>query len=79
LYADIEKMQQSDAVLAIKKMSSPPVAADFNTLSFPDKDIAALRDCRTGSCDVKIDAAGLAKMQGVDWTAADATAKANEA
>jgi len=78
-YADVETFQKSDAVSAIKVLSSPPVAADFAGLSFPDGDLADLSKCKSGDCSIKIDAAGLQQLQAVDWSATDASAKANAA
>jgi len=75
-FNDIKAFEASDAISALQRASSPPVAADFNTLDFPEKDVEALGTCRDGDCAVKIGRAGLARFQQqVDASAADALGK----
>ena len=74
---DIEKLERGGGFLATRKFSSPPVAADVATLRLPDQDVAALRRCRPGKCDVKLGQQAFDQLARIDWTAADATEQAN--
>jgi hypothetical protein len=78
-FSDIEAFEASDAVKAIKKMATPPVAADLSALDFPQADVGDLRNCRVGSCAVKIGRPGLQRVQQqVDWSTTDALASARQ-
>jgi hypothetical protein len=56
----------------------PPQPQDTAGLTLPDEDVKNLRDCKPGSCDVKIGGAGMAEMQSaVNWNAPDATNQLN--
>jgi len=78
-FSDIESFEAADAVKAIKKMASPPAAADLAALDFPQPDVEDLHNCRVGSCAVKIGRPGLQRVQQqVDWSARDALASARQ-
>lgn len=56
-----------------KKISDPPVPADFEPLLWPENDLAALRKCRVGQCDIKLGEAGINLLrESVDWESPDA-------
>ena len=75
---DIETFEGGDAVLAIQKITRPPRLADFAKLTFPEDDLDDLRKCRVGNCPVKVDEAGLERLQSqVDWSASNAHQQAN--
>jgi hypothetical protein len=46
-------------------------------LRLPEEDLAALRSCRAGDCDVKLDERALQRFRSIDWGAPDARARAN--
>jgi hypothetical protein len=63
---------------AFGRFSSPPSLGDVKDLSFDASEIAHLRSCRPGDCDVRIGGTGLEAIRSsVDWTAPDADAQAN--
>jgi hypothetical protein len=60
--------RSNKAVLAEGKFSSPPVVEDLQTLKLEDRDIAELRQCEPGNCDIKISANMISRLRsGVDW------------
>ena len=76
--ADIESFERGGPFIVTKKLSDPPVAADFSSLVLPDDDIKALRDCKAGDCDVKLGEKGIEAIRtGIDWTKPTAAADAN--
>ncbi len=75
---DIESFERGGAFKVTKRISSPPRLADFAELELPDEDIANLRTCKVGDCEVKLDAQALQRFRtGIDWKAPGARAAAN--
>ena len=61
-----------------RRLSDPPQIGDFGDLSLDAGELAALRDCRPGRCDLLLGETAIARFQAdVDWTAADAGRRAN--
>ena len=61
-----------------KKLSSPPQIGDFAELSLSDEELAELRACRPGKCDLRLGDKAIARFQTeVDWAAPDAAGRAN--
>jgi hypothetical protein len=52
--ADIIHFRRVPEILEIGTFSNPPRVEDLAGLTFPDDDIAALRKCKPGKCDVKL-------------------------
>lgn len=73
----IETFRNRPPVLQIGRFGSPPRVEDLDGLTFEAKDLEALRDCRVGDCDVKIDASAMGLVRRVDWKARDAEAQAS--
>jgi hypothetical protein len=66
---DIERFESGGNFLATKRISSPPTAADFAALRLPPDDLADLRTCRVGDCEIKLGAAALHRIQReIDWS-----------
>ena len=60
------------------RFSNPPTMADVARLTLDADDIAQLRSCRPGDCDLRIGGTALATIRAaVDWKAPDAAARAN--
>lgn len=78
-FRDIESFKRNPAVLAIGKFGSTPSASDMRSLSLDDDDLVALRRCRRGDCGVRIDEAGMARIQGVGLQGAGAKERATNA
>ena len=64
--------------LAFGKFSTPPVLADVEKLSLDPDDVAYLKTCKPGNCDIRVGGAGLDKFRSsIDWNAADAAGRVN--
>ena len=72
---DIEQFEKGENFRFTKKVSSPPRLEDFAQLALPADDIADLRSCRVGSCELKLSESSLNRVQKeIDWTKPTATA-----
>jgi hypothetical protein len=72
---DIERLKSAPGFKVVKRISDPPALADFSRFRLPDEDFAALRRCRVGDCDVKLDEQTLRQLRThVNWRASDARA-----
>jgi hypothetical protein len=78
LLQDVERLEAGQGFLHTKRLSDPPRLADFRDLRLPAEDIAALRKCRPGDCDVKLGKGAFDLLARIDWTASDVTARVNE-
>jgi hypothetical protein len=74
---DIERLESGPGFLATKKLSDPPRIDDFAGLELPAADIAALKECRPGRCDVKLGQGAFDLLKTIDWTAPDAVVRVN--
>ena len=74
---DIERLEQGGGFIATRKFSSPPREADMAAFQLPEQDIASLRTCRPGRCEVKLGQRALQAVAAIDWDAASAPAQAN--
>ena len=69
---DIRKFRQVPQIPEMGKFSSPAKLEDLAGLNHPPDDIAALKKCKPGSCDVKLGTIGLERVSKVNWSAPDA-------
>jgi hypothetical protein len=60
---DIEQFERGDNFRITKRISSPPRPEDFAEMDLPPEDVADLKSCRVGSCDLKISEASLARLR----------------
>jgi len=75
---DIERFERGSGFPMTKRISTPPRIEDFADLHVPEKDIADLRTCQVGDCDVKMSEGGLQRFRTeVDWRAGNAQASAD--
>jgi len=75
--ADVAHFRRVPEILEIGSFSNPPRVEDLAGLSFPDDDIAALRKCKPGKCDVKLGEKFIERLaREVDWSKPDAQARA---
>ena len=75
---DIERLEQGPGFLGTKKLSNPPTVADMRAFSLPDEDVAALRSCRPGKCDVKLGQGAFDRLASIDWKSATAADQARD-
>ena len=75
---DIASFRKAAELGVSKKLSSPPQIGDFADLSLGEDELAALKVCRPGKCDLRLGGKAMARFQtDVDWTAPDASKRAN--
>jgi len=73
---DIESFERGGNFLVTKRISDPPRLEDFAQLSLPADDIANLKTCKVGDCEVKLSEAALMRIQKeIDWSKPTATAE----
>ena len=66
---DIESFEKGDNFLVTKRISDPPRLEDFDQLSLPPDDIADLKTCKVGDCEVKLGETALTRIQKeTDWS-----------
>ena len=64
--------------LGFGRFSRPPALADVKDLALDRNEIAALRSCRPGDCDLRMPGTAIETLRSkVDWKAADADARVN--
>ena len=73
---DVQKFKQVPQIPEMGYFSNPAKVEDLKGLAHPPADIAALRKCKPGSCDVKLGTKGLTLMAAIDWSAKDAEQRA---
>jgi hypothetical protein len=76
LARDIRKFRQVPQIPEMGRFSTPAKLEDLSGLHHPPDDIAALKKCRPGSCDVKLGTKGLEIISKINWSAPDAEAQA---
>jgi hypothetical protein len=75
---DIESFERGSGFRVTKWISTPPRLEDFAELHLPEADVADLRKCRVGDCNVKLGERDLQKFRTeVDWKAGNAQAAAD--
>ena len=75
---DVASFRKAAELGTSKKLSSPPQIGDFDALSLDAAELAALRACRPGKCDLRLGDKAIARFQTeVDWAAPDAARRAN--
>ena len=60
---DIENFERGGGFKVTKRVSSPPRLDDFAQLQLPADDVADLRTCRVGDCQVKLGEDGLNRFR----------------
>ena len=74
---DIEQFEKGENFRVTKKVSTPPRLEDFSQLKLPPDDLADLRTCKVGDCELKVSENGLNQLRKeVDWSKPTATADA---
>jgi hypothetical protein len=76
LARDIQKFRQVPQIPEMGRFSTPAKIEDLKALHHPPADIAALKRCKPGSCDVKLGTKGLELVSKINWSAAEAEKQA---
>ena len=75
---NIETLERGGGFKVTKRISAPPRLEDFSELRLPAKDLADLRSCRVGNCDVKLGEQAIKRFRSeIDWSAQNTRAAAN--
>jgi hypothetical protein len=76
LARDVQKFRQVPQIPEMGRFSTPAKLEDLKGLTHPPDDVAALKKCKPGSCDVKLGTKGLERISKIDWSAPDADKQA---
>ena len=72
---DIESFEKGASFLVTKRISDPPRLEEFDQLTLPPEDVADLKTCKVGACELKLGEAALLRIQKeTDWSKPAATA-----
>jgi hypothetical protein len=75
---NIESLERGGGFKLTRRINAPPRLEDFSALSLPAQDVADLRRCRVGDCQVKLGEQAIKRFQSeIDWNAPTARAAAN--
>jgi hypothetical protein len=76
LAQDVKRFREVPQIPELGHFSNPAKVQDLQGLTHPPDDIAALKKCKPGSCDVKLGTKGLELVSKIDWKAPDADKQA---
>ena len=77
LVKNIEQFERGGAFRVTKRISNPPQPSDFAALKLPPEDLASLKSCRVGDCEIKLAESALVRVrESVDWSKPNAAAAA---
>jgi hypothetical protein len=66
---DIEQFEKGENFLATRRISTPPRLEDFDALRLPAEDIADLKTCKIGNCELQLSEPALTRIQNeIDWS-----------
>jgi hypothetical protein len=72
---DIEQFEKGANFIVTKKISNPPRLEDFAALKLPPDDLSDLKQCKVGSCELKLSESSLLRLrQEIDWSKPTASA-----
>lgn len=74
-FADFDR---GSSVQAVQKLSSPPVASDFDGLRLSAEELRDLARCRVGACALQLDADSIHRVAAIDWRRKDASERATD-
>lgn len=75
---DIEAFERGGGFKVTKRISAPPRLEDFAGLRLPEQDVADLRSCHVGDCEVKLGEQAIKRFRSeIDWNAPTDGAAAN--
>jgi hypothetical protein len=75
---DVEAFRKAAELGVSRRLSSPPAIGDFGDLSLDQDELADLRKCRPGDCDLIMGDKAIQRFQTeIDWSRTDAATRAN--
>lgn len=76
-FRTLEGFKRSSFIKQIARFSDPPRLADLDALELEDDDVAALKACRVGDCDVRLPGSDIHRFaREIDWRSSDARRRA---
>ena len=70
--SDIERLRKLSEFLAVGTFSDPPRVSDLKGFTLTSDDMADLKKCKPGNCNVQLPARGIERVQkSVNWSAPD--------
>ncbi len=73
----LDAVRSRRRVLQAGRISDPPVSGDLDGLVFEPQDLADLRRCRVGDCDIRVNARTMAAARELDWSASGSAGTAS--
>jgi hypothetical protein len=75
---DFDRLRALPGYLAIGQFSNPPRLSDLKDFAFDSEDIKALRNCKTGDCEIQMPTSSIDELhRTIDLSAPDAEAQVN--
>jgi hypothetical protein len=75
---DFDRLRTLPGYLAIDQFSSPARLSDLQGFTFESEDIKALRNCKTGDCEIQMPTSSIEELhRSIDLSAPDAAAQVN--
>jgi hypothetical protein len=72
---DIEQFESGGSFEVTKRISDPPVIADFAALQLRQEDVTDLKKCRVGNCELKMGADAISHFRSkIHWSKSSVTA-----
>jgi hypothetical protein len=79
VYENPENFMNADPVVQFGVFASPPRVSDLHEFSLDSSDLAAIRECRVGDCDIKLPASAIERLgQEVNWQNPESKKQVNE-
>jgi hypothetical protein len=76
---DFDRLRALPGYLAIGQFSNPPRLSDLKDFAFDSEDIKALRNCKTGDCEIQMPTSSIEELhRTIDLSAPDAEAQVNQ-
>ncbi len=76
---DIDRLRKLSEFLAIGTFSDPPELSDLKGFGLNSDDIADLKDCKPGDCDIQLPARAMERVfKSVNWSASDRDQQVNQ-
>ena len=76
-FKEIANFRKAAELGLSRRISDEPQIGDFGDLSLDSDELAALKKCRPGNCDLLLGDKGIQQFQALDWKAADVARRAN--
>ncbi len=77
-FEQVESFRKAAELGLSRRLSDPPQVGDFADLALDPDDLAALRACRPGKCDLRLGGTAITRFQSeIDWAAPDAEKRAS--